>query len=301
MARGSKPAGLLMVVAIAISSIMGLAFMWPEATYSGGMTFEGTGLSFSSEPAVVKGAIALLKRHNPRTRVLVSVGGATYTAWDRLNATAIASFVRQFGLDGVDVDYEGDGTCWRKSDKMACTTDAGYTRAVQKLRAALPRPRYLLTTAAWSIGAYGEGRFANSLPQGSHTGMSLNMLRVAGKLLDFLFVMSYDAGDKRSPPGDPTGYDPKEAISAYCTYFPCNRVLAGMQVPPESWGQARMTVPEAQDLGSWVARRGAGGLMLWSLTKPGNPSPVQLAQAACRSLNKRGCAVPLSGGVRRGA
>ncbi len=64
----------------------------------------------SSEPAVVKGAIALLKRHNPRTRVLVSVGGATYTAWDRLNATAIASFVRQFGLDGVDVDYEGDGS-----------------------------------------------------------------------------------------------------------------------------------------------------------------------------------------------
>lgn len=25
----------------------------------------------------------------------------------------------------------------------------------------------------------------------------------------------------------------QEAISAYCTYFPCNRVLAGMQVPPE--------------------------------------------------------------------
>lgn len=58
---------------------------------------------------MVKGAIALLKRRNPRTRVLVSVGGATYTAWDRLNATAISAFVRQFGLDGVDVDYEGDG------------------------------------------------------------------------------------------------------------------------------------------------------------------------------------------------
>ncbi len=43
--------------------------------------------------------------------------------------------------------------------------------------------------------------------------MSLNMLRVAGKLLDFLFVMSYDAGDKRSPPGDPTGYDPKARTS----------------------------------------------------------------------------------------
>lgn len=63
----------------------------------------------SSEPGVVKGAIALLKRRNPRTRVLVSVGGATYNGWNRLNATAIAAFVRVFGLDGVDVDYEGDG------------------------------------------------------------------------------------------------------------------------------------------------------------------------------------------------
>lgn len=39
--------------------------------------------------------------------------------------------------------------------------------------------------------------------------MALNVLRAAGKLLDYLFVMSYDAGDKRSPPGAPTGYDAK--------------------------------------------------------------------------------------------
>ncbi|KAL4447576.1 hypothetical protein ABPG75_004795 [Micractinium tetrahymenae] len=286
--------------------IVCLAFMWPEAPYRGGLTFEGTGLSFSSEPAVVNGANALLKRRNPRTRVLVSVGGATYASWDRLNATAIANFVREFGLDGVDVDYEGDGSCWRERGKMACTTDRGYTQAVRKLRQALPRPRYLLTTAAWSIGAYGEGRFASSLPQGSHTGMSLNVLRAAGRLLDYVFVMSYDAGDKQSPPGNPTGFNAKEAISAYCTHFPCSRVLAGVQVPPESLGGARISVPEAEDLGGWAARRGAGGLMLWSLTKQGSPSAQQLAQAACRSLNKRGCGVPLSQdgakpGARRGA
>lgn len=28
------------------SCAAGLAFMWPEATYGGGLTFEGTGLSF---------------------------------------------------------------------------------------------------------------------------------------------------------------------------------------------------------------------------------------------------------------
>lgn len=50
-------------------------------------------------------------------------------------------------------------------------------RLPQALRLALPRP-FIVTTAAWSIGAYGEGPFASSQPQGAHTGMALNMLRV---------------------------------------------------------------------------------------------------------------------------
>lgn len=45
--------------------------------------------------------------------------------------------------------------------------------------------------------------WANSRPQGANTGMSLNMLRAAGTLLDYVLVMSYDAGDKTT-----TGYDP---------------------------------------------------------------------------------------------
>jgi hypothetical protein len=40
--------------------------------------------------------------------------------------------------------------------------------------------------------------------------------------------MSYDAGDQST-----TGYDRVEAIRAYCSLFPCNRVLGGIQVPPE--------------------------------------------------------------------
>lgn len=45
--------------------------------------------------------------------------------------------------------------------------------------------------------------WANSKPQGANTGMSLNMLRAAGTALDYVLVMSYDAGDKTT-----TGYDP---------------------------------------------------------------------------------------------
>ena len=64
------------------------------------MTFQGTGLGFSSDPATVKAAIALLKTRNPGTKVLIAVGGATYTAFDKMNAPAIAAFVAAFGLDG---------------------------------------------------------------------------------------------------------------------------------------------------------------------------------------------------------
>lgn len=39
-------------------------------------------------------------------QVLVAVGGATYTNWARMNTGAIAKFVQEFGLDGVDIDYE---------------------------------------------------------------------------------------------------------------------------------------------------------------------------------------------------
>jgi hypothetical protein len=48
--------------------------------------------------------------------------------------------------------------CYKQANgRVACASDAAYIRAILALRAALPRPRYLVTTAAWSIGAYGEG------------------------------------------------------------------------------------------------------------------------------------------------
>lgn len=36
----------------------------------------------------------------------MAVGGATYTAFDKMNVAGIAKFVAEFGLDGVDLDYE---------------------------------------------------------------------------------------------------------------------------------------------------------------------------------------------------
>ncbi|PSC67018.1 chitinase [Micractinium conductrix] len=204
-----------------------LSFMYPDATYTGGVTWAGTGIQFSSDPAVVKGAVALLKQRNPRTKVLVAVGGATYTAWDKLNAASIKRFVDEFGLDGVDIDYEPSsaGCSFPPAvPAVRCSIDAEFTRVVTALRSAFPAPRYLLTSAVWSIGAYGQGAWVNSQPQGDHTGQSVNMLSAFGDQLDILNVMSYDAG--------PT-YKPKEALDAYRSLFK-GRILMGVEVPPES-------------------------------------------------------------------
>jgi chitinase len=131
--------------------------MLPDTTYPGGLTWEGTGLSFSADPGVIKGAIALLKQRNPATKVLIAVGGATYPNWGQLDVAAITRFVEDWGLDGVDIDFEAEAGCSKGTDgKVKCHSDADYISAIQLLRAALPRP-YILTTAAWSIGAYGEG------------------------------------------------------------------------------------------------------------------------------------------------
>lgn len=152
-----------------------LSFFDPAGSYDGGVSFAGTGLDFSSDPQVVKESISLLKSKNPRTKVLLSVGGATYSDWTNMNAAHVANFVATFGLDGVDVDFEPRGAaCQSTNGQISCATDDLYIRCVQQLRDALPADK-MLTAAVWSIGAYGEPPYENSQPQGGYTGVSINM------------------------------------------------------------------------------------------------------------------------------
>lgn len=99
---------------------------------------------------------------------------------------------------------------------------------------------------------------------------------------------SYDAGNVAS-----TGYNPVEAMNAHCSLFPCDRVLMGVEVPPEAWGGNIITVPEATNLASAVRSRGAGGMMIWSLQKQGTPSAQQLSSTICSTLGLGPCSTPL--------
>lgn len=259
--------------------------MKPDTTYAGGATFLGTGLDFSSDPAVVKESIALLKQRNPNTKVLVAVGGATYWEFSKLNTKAIAAFVKEFGLDGVDLDYEPTNPGCTKnalSGKISCLTDTEYIASIQALRAALPRP-YMLSTAPWSIGAYGEGAFVNAQPQGAYTGVAINPLRTAGADLDLLNVMSYDASN---------ALNVTEAYDAYRALFP-GAIAMGVEVPPEAWGGHVLTLPEVAQIADYLKAHGGNGMMLWSLQKPGSPSPAAISNVICNKFSLGACSTPL--------
>jgi hypothetical protein len=198
-----------------------LSFIQPDTSYAGGLTFEGTGLQFSSEPQVIKDAIAALRGKG--VKVLLAVGGATYHNWAGLNATGVAAFVNEFGLDGIDIDFEpSDPACAPGADgSIVCGSDELYISVTRQLRDALPRPA-TITSATWSVGAYGEGSFAEAAPQGSpYTGVAIRMLREVGDLLDQVQVMAYDAGDS---------YDAKVAYDAYRAVY-SGKIIVGCTCP----------------------------------------------------------------------
>jgi chitinase len=263
-----------------------LSFMRPDSTYTGGVTFAGTGLDFSSDAAVIKAAIALLKSRNPNTKVLVAVGGATYTSFNNLNAAAVAQFVNAFGLDGVDLDYEPTNpNCSNFGPNLSCTTDTEYINSVKALRTALPRP-LLLTTAAWSTGAYGQGDWIGAQPAGQYSGVAVNMLKSVGNMLDTVNIMAYDAG---------ITYDPKQAFLAYASLYDASKLTIGLEVAPEAWGGHVISLPEVTDLTTFLKNQNGAGMMMWSLQKQAGTGPTgqAIASTACLVLGSSQCSCPL--------
>lgn len=263
-----------------------LSFMTPDTRYGGGITWSGTGLQFSSDPAVVKDEIALLKSRNPNTKVLVAVGGATYPNFANLNATAIALFVKTFGLDGVDLDFEpGNPSCSAVNGSVSCASDSLYITSVRELRKALPKGSAILTAATWSVGAYGEGQWASAPPASPYTGVALTMLKTVGSLLDGLHVMGYDAG---------LSYSPLQAYDAYRHYYPSGDILMGVEVPIEFGGHI-LTLPELDAIASYMKSQGGQGIMLFSLQKRSGTTLTaeQISQRICIDLNLEQCSCGL--------
>ena len=245
-------------------NVVFLSFAKPNCNYvKGSMSFTGTGLDFSSEFSVVKDAIQILRKKN--VVVMLSVGGATYP-FDGFNPKAVVDFANDLGVDGIDIDWEPHAGA---GEAHLLGPIIGGVRSIY--------PKGLISIAAFSIGAYGAGAFANSPPSGQNTGMCIPGLQSNGHQLDFICLMSYDA----SPV-----YDPVTAFKAYRSYYN-GPILIGAEVPPEAWGGHVVTLSEIERYSKGVLndQNKSNGLFVWSYQKNGEPSSMSIINTAHKIFN----------------
>jgi chitinase len=137
-----------------------------------------------------------LKKINPELKIMISIGGWSWSenfsdavltpSSRKLFAKSSVDIIRQFDLDGVDIDWEypamrgEEGNIYRPEDKQNFTLMFKEIRVeLDQLEAEKGR-KYLLTTA---VG--GSISFVNNT----------EMAEVA-KILDYILIMTYDYGGK---------------------------------------------------------------------------------------------------------
>ncbi|KAL0476779.1 hypothetical protein AKO1_002768 [Acrasis kona] len=264
-------------------TIINIAFArWNLQYNKGQRTFGGTGIDFSSDFNTVAGAIKLYKEKTGG-KVLLSVGGATYTDFKSANFKAAADIVEDLGIDGIDIDYEpAGGACSWATGGNSCPGDNDLVWLIENYRRALPSPK-LLTAAGWSTGAFGYDRFPSDRYKanikGANFGLFINPLKKVGQLLDAIFIMSYDASNDLPV---------TETLEAYRGLYK-GALLIGVEVPPEAWGGHVLNMGEVENFINYGKQHNGQGIMLWSIQKQGNPSPTQVGQAVCRGLGLSGC------------
>ena len=246
-----------------------LAFVRPDLAYAGDLDLSNTGLEVPYSGSVLKASLAALKMRNPGVKILISVGGETYTNWHKFDREALKRLVRDFELDGVDLDFEPPSpNCQNRSGRVSCESDSTLFEIVTSARSALPRP-YALWLTATNTGAYGEGAWRAQTPTGSPSyGAFVPLLRDRNysAMLDVINIMAYDAG--------PT-FRPLEAYAAYRSYFP-GSILIGLTSPPEAWGGHEYSITEAVGTIKAAMERGAEGAVVFAIGKPppSHPSPA---------------------------
>jgi chitinase len=269
--------------------VLALAFVRPDlAAADRGLA--ATGLDYRMDAPTLREAIALLKRRSPQTRVLLSVGGSAYRAWNRLNVPALAALVRSLGADGLDIDYETDdpGCARGPSGQIHCRVASAYVADVRRLRAALPRP-YRLSVSAVSTGAYGEGAFHDAKPRGGrYVGCMLDLFRSPEAAdVDQVVIQAYDAGPS---------FDPLQAFAAYRAVWK-GPLLLGVEVRLQGSDGPNPDAAETEAIAHALKRDGAAGMMVYPMLEqpagatvsPTHPNGIMLLQAACRGLGRKAC------------
>ncbi|MGC1301765.1 MAG: hypothetical protein WA840_05255, partial [Caulobacteraceae bacterium] len=179
--------------------------------------------------------------------------------------------------------------CAAGSDgRIACRVGPAYVGYIRRLRQVLPRP-YVLSVAAVSVGAYGEGAFRDAPPTGGvYVGAMLGLLRDAvAQSIDLISIDAYDAGPS---------FDPLAAFRAYRVWWN-GPLLLGVEVRLQGGDGPYYSVQGVEALAREVARDPRGGIMVYPAlegpygltTSPVHPDGAMLLQAACLGMGRVGC------------
>jgi len=206
----------------------------------------------------------LLKKDNPNLKILISIGGWTWsgkfsdavltdTARQRFVASAV-NIIQKFDLDGIDIDWEYpgqagyDGNIYRPEDKE------NYTLLFKELRRQTDSlgwrtgKKYLLTTAVGAFKGYLD-----------HADMAK-----AAHYLDFINLMTYDYSGGKIASHHTALYASKaykahnnadEAVKLFeAAGVPANKLVMGIAF----YGHSSSLVKGARGLGDSVATYSMG-------------------------------------------
>ena len=96
-------------------------------------------------------------------------------------------------------------------------------------------------------------------------GVEIPVLQQSGAILDFVNVMSYDAGPIQKS-GPYPGFDSRTAIEAYAKYVPKNKIALGIELG-DQWGNFKTSLAEAKMYATYVQQNGFFGCMFWSYNR----------------------------------
>lgn len=144
--------------------IVYLSFCKPDLSYKKGQfSFSGTGLEFSADFHVVKGAIDILKQKG--ILVMLAVGGGAYWSTPMpFYAQNCIDLMTDLGCTGIDVDWE-----------VGVRDDKALTIAIKEIRS---RSGCKISFSGFS----------------TYKGMNIDAMVNAGGSVDWINIMAYDAG-----------------------------------------------------------------------------------------------------------
>lgn len=229
------------------TSIVNLSFVQPACAYVAGQkSWQGTGLNFSQDFAVVYAAIQILKKKG--IKVMLSVGGGSY--WHDPNvefkpANCVALMV-DLGCDGIDLDWE-----------VNQQYDYQLTNAIAALKPLMP-PGTFISFAGFSTGAYGKNG-------DTYQGMNIHAMVNQGHNVDWICIMAYDAGPN---------YDPIGALECYRIYYK-GPLLLGFEIGDMAWGGYKITLANVVN---WCDRtlkeNKENGVFIWAYHKDPAGTPT---------------------------